>query len=135
MGLATALRGYLEAQADRTGLAIAMDGGSDLPPISSEVAITAFRVTQEAVTNAVRHAAASAVRVALRSNASGLEISVDDDGNGFDVRATIGQSASKALGLLGMQERVRLLGGEVRIVSEPGAGTRIHVQLPFEVGS
>jgi len=135
MGLAAALRGYLEAQAERTGLCIEMNAANAVPHLSPEVAITAFRVTQEAVTNAIRHAAARSVRVDLDRSPAGLEIKVEDDGNGFDVRATMAGAVSKALGLLGMQERVRLLGGEVRIASEPGTGTRVHVSLPFEVAS
>ncbi len=132
MGLPAALRGYLDAQAERTGLAIDMTGG-DVPSLSPEVAITAFRATQEAVTNVIRHAGARRLRVDVRGDPSGLVIVVADDGSGFDVQATMAGPPSKALGLLGMQERLRLLGGEVRITSAPGSGTRVHLRLPLEV--
>jgi signal transduction histidine kinase len=135
MGLSAALRGYLEAQAERTGLAIDMAGAEEVPSLSPEVAITAFRVTQEAITNVVRHAGARHVRVDVAGSATGLRISVVDDGKGFDVRATMAGAPSKALGLLGMQERVRLLGGEVQITSEKDRGTRVQLSLPLEVRS
>ena len=96
--------------------------------------ITAFRVVQEAVTNAIRHASARRIEVSVRATFGGLEIAVRDDGTGFDARAALESPATgKALGLLGMQERARMLGGVMRIDSSTGRGTSVRVQIPLKV--
>ncbi len=131
LGLVPALSGYLESVSERTGLRILVRGDSDLGALPSHVPITAFRVVQEAVTNAVRHAGADRVEVTVRRNGSGLDLRVEDDGRGFDVGETLERAATgKALGLLGLQERVRMLRGEIEIRSAPGEGTVIRVRLP-----
>ena len=131
MGLVTALTGYLETQAERTGLAIEVRQKGVVDGLPAEVEITAFRVAQEAVTNAIRHAKARRVLVVVESSDGGLTISVEDDGQGFDATsATEGAATGKSLGLLGMQERARMLGGRFDISSSPGGGTRVHIWLP-----
>src|SRR5262245_47488261 len=135
MGLVPALKGYLESQSDLTGLQIEVHGESpqELP---GEVEITAFRVAQEAVTNAIRHGAASRIVVGVSNGAGGLEITVEDDGKGFDARAAIeGPTTGKNLGLLGMQERARMLGGRFELESAPGKGTRVRIRIPLEAAS
>src|SRR6185503_16480267 len=127
-----ALGGYLESVSERTGLKIAMRSDKDLGAMPAHVPITVFRVVQEAVTNVIRHAGSCKVEVAVRRNGHGIEVSVEDDGRGFDVGETMEHAASgKAIGLVGMQERVGMIGGEITIESVPGAGTRIHVRLPL----
>ena len=135
LGLVPALTGYLEAQAERTGLRIEIDAGPGLEGLPAEVAITAFRVAQEAVTNAIRHAGAGAIQVYLARRDGRLEVEVSDDGRGFDVRAIMEGSSAKAIGLLGMQERVGGLGGEMTIESAPGEGVTVRARLPIEVES
>jgi signal transduction histidine kinase/ligand-binding sensor domain-containing protein len=133
LGLVPALTGYLEAQAERTGLRIEVDSGPGLEGLPVEVAITAFRVAQESVTNAIRHAGAGSIQVYLARRDGRLEIEVTDDGRGFDVRAIMEGSSAKAIGLLGMQERVGGLGGELTIESAPGEGVTVYASLPIEV--
>jgi signal transduction histidine kinase len=134
MGLVGALKGYLETQAERTGLDIEVRGDPGLKGIPAETEITAFRVAQEAVTNAIRHAEASRIAVNLRTDDGGLEIVVEDDGKGFDVRALLeGPATVKNLGLVGMQERARMIGGEMDIESRPDRGTRVRIRIPLEV--
>src|SRR5206468_4689836 len=128
-----ALTGYLEAQAERTGLRIEVDAGPGLDGLPVEVAIAAFRVAQEAVTNAIRHAGALAIQVYLARRDGRVDIEVTDDGRGFDVRAIMEGSSAKAIGLLGMQERVGGLGGEMTIESAPGEGVTVHASLPIEI--
>jgi len=91
-----------------------------------------YRMLQEALTNVARHAAAGEVRVDLRIDRDGLRLVVEDDGHGFAPES----NASEGLGLLGMRERAELFGGSLRVVSEPGGGTRIEaiVTLPRENG-
>ncbi len=132
LGLAAALHGYLEAQAARTGLAIETDLAGLPRGLPGELAITVFRFAQEAVTNVVRHAAATRVRVAARRRGEALVLEVRDDGRGFDVEEALQRAArGRHLGLLGMRERVEALGGEFRITSRPGAGTTITVRVPL----
>jgi signal transduction histidine kinase/ligand-binding sensor domain-containing protein len=136
MGLVTALRGYLETLSERSGVAIEVrgDGGIDgLPP---EIEIVAFRVVQEAVTNVLRHAAARRAVVTIERTGGRLRISIEDDGKGFDVARNMEITATgKALGLLGMQERVLMLAGELEIVSKPGGGTVVRASLPAEAAA
>jgi signal transduction histidine kinase len=134
MGLVGALRGYLETQAERTGLEIAVDGDPAAERLSPEMEITAFRVVQEAVTNAIRHASARRIAVSVRAKFGGLEITISDDGRGFDARAALESPATgKSLGLLGMQERAKMLGGRMHIDSSTGNGTRVRVHIPMKV--
>jgi len=136
LGLVPALRGYMEAQTERTGIDIDVGGDTDLERLPPEIEITAFRVVQEAVTNVIRHAKTQYASVTVRHRKRELELIIEDEGVGFDVGETMERAAfGKALGLLGMQERVRSLGGEAEIVSSPGAGTRVRVLLPVEVES
>jgi signal transduction histidine kinase len=84
-----------------------------------------FRLVQEAVNNAARHANARTVEVAVKREPQCVNVTVQDDGAGFDTRFMRG------LGLLGMEERVLRLGGYLRVNSEPGRGTLIHAVLPL----
>jgi len=135
MGLITALKGYLETQAERTGLIIDVEGDAVPRSLPPEIEIAAFRTTQEAVTNVIRHADATRVSVAIRCPDGVLEIDVEDDGQGFDVDRTVGSPASgKSVGVLGMLERARMLGGTCEIDSSPGRGTRVRIRIPVEAG-
>jgi signal transduction histidine kinase len=88
-------------------------------------AIGLFRICQESLTNIARHASASLIRIALREETGGyVWLAIEDDGKGFEVRTT---DSKKTLGLLGMKERAMMMGGEFRIESEPGQGTKIFV--------
>jgi PAS domain S-box-containing protein len=129
-GLAAALRWLAEQHHQRTGIAIEVAGElSDVPP---DLAIACFRVVQEALTNVVRHAHAQRVWIELSARDGVLDLLVRDDGVGFDVVATFEQAANRGnLGLLGMKERVQILGGRLQVDSAPGQGTRIRVSLPF----
>ena len=132
LGLAPALSGYLESVSERTGMRIELRGDKDLGPLPAHVPMTAFRVVQESVTNVLRHAGAARIDVTVRRDGARLELRVEDDGKGFDVEETMQRAATgRALGLLGMQERVGMLHGEIDIDSSPGGGTRVHVRLPL----
>jgi two-component system sensor histidine kinase UhpB len=101
-------------------------------PLCSDLAIACFRVAQEALTNVVRHAAARHVWIELSQSDSVLELVVRDDGVGFDVAPTQEQAARRgSLGLLGMAERVQLMGGTLQVETEPGRGTRIRASFPL----
>jgi len=133
MGLIVALKGYLETQAERSGIDFEVRGAAAVEGMPPEVEIVAFRVVQEAVTNVLRHAGARRAIVTIERREGWLEMTVEDDGTGFDVRGTLeGQATGRIMGVLGMQERVRMLDGEFEIVSEPGKGTTVRARLPLE---
>lgn len=90
----------------------------------------AYRVVQETLTNCARHAGAKKAQVQLKDTATQLELSVSDDGRGFDTTAP----RHGGLGLIGIEERVRELGGELQIVSEPGKGSHLTVRFPLAQG-
>ncbi|HUI80046.1 MAG TPA: ATP-binding protein [Bryobacteraceae bacterium] len=124
-GLVPALNWHGREMTKRTGLNIlvsADEAGDDLP---DEHTTCIYRMVQEAVNNAARHAHARTVEVVVRRETGRVVFSVQDDGAGFDPRVVRG------LGLLGMEERVRRLGGRLRLESEPGRGTRVAAELPL----
>jgi signal transduction histidine kinase len=133
LGLAPALRWYTDRQAQRAGFAVHF--AADLPEtrLHVDVETTCFRVVQEALTNVIRHAQAQRVSIELRQGQEGLELSIRDDGRGFDVERALQHAAGGAsLGLLGMQERVQFAGGQIDIQSAPGQGTEIRVSFPAQ---
>jgi two-component system, NarL family, sensor kinase len=101
-------------------------GGSRPLPVRVETSL--FRVAQEALQNVIQHAGANEASIELLITPDGLELVIADDGCGFDPA----QTPPQRFGLVGMNERVRLLGGEMQLHTEPGAGTRIAVTVPRE---
>jgi len=100
--------------------------------IRGEAALCLFRVAQEALRNALRHAQARRIDVRLRPERGGVEVSVRDDGCGFDAPAS---RARASLGLASMRERVALLGGRVQIRSRRGQGTEVTAWVPSEAAA
>lgn len=133
-GLVAALRSFLESQSRRTGLTIEYDAAPDLPRYAPEIETAAFRVVQESVTNALRHAAAGWIWVGVTGHGTRLDIKVRDDGRGFDVDQVLAHAAAgRHLGLLGMRERVESLRGTLVWRSAPGQGTEVCATLPAEI--
>lgn len=126
LGLVPALRWQAREVSRRTGLKVKMiadELNEDLPD-SSRTCV--FRVVQEALNNCVKHSQAKEVRVLIHRDTDGLSVSVQDDGVGFD------PAHNKGLGLLGMMERVSVLGGRFHIESQPGRGTIVSTYFPLE---
>jgi signal transduction histidine kinase len=137
-GLVAALNWYLERLAERSGLAAEFRADPPDVRLPATLETTIFRLAQAALTNAERHAKATRVRVLLtESNKSPsgkvercVEVVVRDNGKGFRVSSAIKRaSQGKSLGLLGMQERTRLAGGEIWIESKPGRGTEVRARF------
>jgi signal transduction histidine kinase len=99
--------------------------GRDAPRLHPEVERTVYRVIQESLTNATKHAEAANVQVELDLEDGAVTLCVCDDGKGFDT-----QGISAGFGLVGMQDRVSLVGGSMQVDSEPGAGTTVRGQVP-----
>ena len=118
----------------RTRLVIDYNG-KDLPTLPEEATISLYRFLQEALTNVARHANAKNVRVTLEADGKTASLVVEDDGQGFDVHRVWTESRYLAgKGLLGMRERIELLGGQLEIESQPGEGTRVVAHFPMKGG-
>ena len=130
-GLLAALRGLINSLGSRPGLDITFDCEGQELRYTSAVETAAFRIAQEAITNALRHGASHLIAVYARLQADGLELTVTDDGTGFVVGdATDAGMRAEHLGLTGMLERARSVGGVLEIESEPGTGTLVRARLP-----
>jgi nitrate/nitrite-specific signal transduction histidine kinase len=127
-GLAAVLRERLRMVEGRLGIETHF-GVDDQVGLSPQVEEALYRIAEEALNNALRHAAATSVVVYLGSNANCVRLEVTDNGRGFDPQAVHGRGG---VGLLTMCERAEALGGELNILSSPGQGTTVRVQL--EVG-
>jgi signal transduction histidine kinase len=136
LGLGAALRWYVDRQAQRAGFTVQFVIDPLEPRPRPELETACFRVAQEALTNVLRHAQAQHVRVELRQSGTELHLLIRDDGTGFDVHAAQQRAEQGAsLGLLGMQERVWLVGGQIEIASAAAQGTEIRVRFPLHHGS
>ena len=135
LGLVAALRWYVRQLGQRAGLRVDFAAEFAERPVESAWETACFRVAQEALTNVVRHARAKKVFVELRRQGKEVRLSVRDDGTGFDAAAAKEEARRGAsLGLLGMEERVRLAGGRCVIESSLGRGTEIHASFPLDDG-
>jgi PAS domain S-box-containing protein len=128
LGLVPALQWLFERYTAQTGVAVAFrhTGVGRLPP---DVETAVYRIVQEALTNVARHARVREVAVRLAATPERLQLEVEDRGAGFDADAA--QTASATGGLLGMRERVSLLGGRLSLTSAPAHGTRLTADLPL----
>jgi len=128
LGLVDALEWYTTDFERRTEITSVFEF-DDVPPLSETVATATYRITQEAITNVARHAAASRVEVVLRSRNGTLTLAVVDDGRGFNPPEL---SDSEGLGVAGMRERASLVGGTLEVHSEPGKGCRVLFEVPID---
>lgn len=127
LGLVAALQALGEAWEERSTIACILHHDGDLDNLGEAVDTAIYRVAQEALSNVIRHAGASQVRIGLqRASTREVTLRVEDDGCGF----AAGQQ-TRGLGLLGAAERAAALGGTLRVESTPGAGTRLHLQVPL----
>jgi signal transduction histidine kinase len=101
----------------------------DLPNVPDDISITLYRVLQEMVTNVVRHAHAKRIWVALRYENETIILSVKDNGQGFKQEST-----KRGIGLTGIEERLRLLGGRFEVKSRVGNGARVTAYVPWQRG-
>ena len=124
--VADAVQSELRALESATGIAVELEVQGNLNSLSDSQKIVLFRVVQEALSNVRKHSDAGKVSVKLRSTRTFVNLTITDDGCGFDPR----RLGDDRLGLSGISERVRLLGGAVEIETTPGAGTTVHATLP-----
>lgn len=132
LGLCRALSWYTRERLGDRGVQVSLDVPEDLR-LAPEVETVLFRIAQEAVTNVIKHAFAENVEIVLGVEATRVRLGIEDDGVGFDPRPALAADGDRAgWGLLGIQERVTILGGDLLVESRPGSGTRLEVVLPLE---
>ncbi len=132
VGLGPALRFYLEGQAALSSVAIVLEfrDGTEGARLAPDLEIACFRVVQESITNALRHAAAHHIQVRIVRDADHVSLAIRDDGRGFDPSSLATVDLAAHLGIVGMRERVRARAGGFRLTSRPGSGTTIEIELP-----
>ncbi len=132
LGLIPTVGWYINKQSQRSGISIKMDSIELDKKLSPDIEVTCYRVIQEAINNVIRHSEAKNVKIEFKIIDNQLRLEIQDDGKGFDVmevrkRALNGNS----IGVLGMQERVELAGGELSIYSSPENGTNVIACFPL----
>jgi two-component system, NarL family, sensor kinase len=136
-GLGSAIRWYAEGFAERSSIQVNLDLPEELRRLPKETEIALFRAVQEGLTNVHRHSGSSAVDVRLRAGDGGVRLEVKDNGQGIPeprLRRITEGAAEVGVGIAGMRERVRQLGGKFEIESDP-KGTLLRVSLPVSDGA
>lgn len=132
LGVGAAIESLAHQSSERSGIDVHADvdltgewGGAPAR-LDPDLEATVYRLVQEAVNNAIKHASPRRISVTVSRSDATLEVVIVDDGSGF-----VPKSAERSFGLIGMEERVSLAGGRLEIESEPGRGTEVHAELPL----
>jgi signal transduction histidine kinase len=132
LGLIPALQAYMKGFTERTGIRVKFSTIADVEQLSNDKRTVYYRVAQAALVNIAQHAGASAVSVDITDLPQAVMMQIKDDGKSFDVANVLDSRKNKRLGLIGMRERVEMVGGTFHIDSAPGRGTTISATLPFK---
>jgi two-component system sensor histidine kinase UhpB len=129
LGLPSALEALADGFAQRSGLRVIRRIQANLPPLTPETELVAYRVAQEALTNVARHAGTEQAELTLTTNADSLVVTVSDHGDGLQ------DDHSQGTGIRGMRERAALIGAELHVERGPsGTGTLVRLEVPVEAG-
>jgi signal transduction histidine kinase len=131
LGLIPALHSFMKSFAKRTGVRTSLTAFAAVERLDTAKRTVLFRVAQEALTNVARHAHASRVEVSIQKLRGRVCMKIKDDGKSFNVECTLHANGGKRLGLLGMRERLEMVGGSFTVESLPGKGTTILAQIPL----
>ena len=134
LGLEAALQWLARNTRDNAGLPVKLSGSIDRR-LDDETETMLFRIAQEALTNAVKHAKAARAEIAISRSGNLIEMRIRDNGDGFDVDEKFAETENTTVGLAGMRDRVAFFGGDFVINSSPGRGTTLTVSLettPFK---
>jgi len=129
LGLVPALESHARSLSESVGIPIRVEHGPIEEVLSRQAELALYRIAQEAISNAVRHAEPSRVEVRIECLEGIVGLSVDDDGRGFDLE-DVSSGRERGLGLFGMQERAAYVGGSVVVESRHGGGTRVRAEIP-----
>ena len=133
LGLLEALESYADTRLRPLGIQVTFETAGTDGRVPPELETALFRVAQEAMSNIARHARAENVSITLEFQGEFAAVDIEDDGQGFDVEATFARSKDGSpFGLMGMRERVDLLGGTLVVESRPGEGTSVRVRVPLQ---
>jgi signal transduction histidine kinase len=133
LGLVATLRWLARTVRERTRLAVELESELQEERLDPDLETLLFRVAQEALTNAAKHASARSARVRLARSPRGVRLLVSDDGAGFDAEALLrADDQHRGFGLRGIRDRVQLFGGRLAVSSTPGRGTSLEVELPLD---
>ncbi len=130
-GLIPALHAYSKNLAERKKIKILMTAFGGVEALGAAKRTVLFRVAQEALTNIARHAHATEVRMSISEISGAVRMAINDNGKSFDVDKILAASSNKRLGLVGMKERLEMVGGSLAIESKPGQGTTVCADIPF----
>lgn len=130
LGLVPAIRSYLKLFTQQSGIAVEFGASMSVDELSGDQRTALYRVMQEAVTNISRHAEASQGRVSLKKLGASVCLEIRDDGLGFSEIERGVEVIAKRLGLVGMRERIEMVGGRFSVKSQPGKGTNVRVTIP-----
>lgn len=134
LGLVSALRWYIDKQTKRANIKAAINEDIRDKRYPQEIEVTCFRISQETLNNIIKHAEATEIIVDLWEDSDNLNLRISDNGKGFNVYKSIQEALSgKSIGLLGMQERVDLVGGQLKIESKEGEGSSVHAMIPLQL--
>lgn len=130
LGLIPALLAYCKSLAERKKFKIHLTAFRGLEKLESDKRTVLFRVAQEALSNVARHARATQVKLTISKITGAVRMEISDNGKSFPIRKVL-QTKTKRLGLVGMRERVEMVGGNLTIESTPGKGTTVRAEIPF----
>jgi signal transduction histidine kinase len=131
LGLIPALHAYNKSLAARKKIKIKLTAFGGVEAMGSAKRTVLFRVAQEALTNVARHSQATQVRMSITEISGAIRMEISDNGKSFQVDKVLSAKNHKRLGLVGMRERVEMVGGSLTIESSPGKGTTVRVEIPF----
>lgn len=134
LGLLPAIRNLAHTLQDKTAIHATVSGDPSIEHLGNEQKIVLFRVVQESLTNASKHSGAQNVQIELQRQENQVTLEIQDDGRGFQMseRSSGNVSGQHRLGLLGMEERVKLIGGNFEISSKVNHGTRVSIRIPIQ---
>jgi signal transduction histidine kinase len=134
LGLIPALHAYMKGFTKRTGLRVGFSTFAGVEKLSNDKRTVLYRVSQAALVNISQHAQANKVSVNITAQPNSVLMQIKDDGKSFDVDRVLDSRKNKRLGLIGMRERVEMVGGTFNVESSPGVGTTISAMIPFRHG-
>lgn len=132
-GLEVALRTLSEEMLSEVGIICKYEIDLQSQRLPFEIETNLYRIAQEGLTNIVRHAEASRVKIQIDVSPTAVDLMIEDDGKGFSVENFSNNTTSRRLGLISIQERSDMISGTLIVKSAPGAGTLLHVRVPLEM--